>query len=482
MLNISVKSLILLIVINSPGADDGLVSPPEVVGHDPTVREEGKAHDILLLGPPLSGKTIAAQALRSKYGYPVLTLDSIVEDGLLIRNDLGKEVRHALGKHTSVERVKVDESLALLQDQLKKSKAALEAALKAKKPKKGATEPPPEQAEVDRVEREIAEIQGGTGLTGDFFRNLFLQRFKNLDVGRGVILDSLDSRYIKAESACEILIDLLPNLVTVELSSGEASYVSHLLSLREKASKTSKDYEAQESAAYALKQVVAENTEAEQPKREDTPLTQTSHLSSIVEEQIRPAVPLIKPEENEEAKKILSTLQVLLNGDELQPKETDNSYWKHVAELPGVLEKLRKPAPPAPEPADTSPAPEPAEDGTAAENALLQTLDESTLRVNVDEVREKDALLNAIMSRVPSPLVPLPDPNDLPIPKAKMFLMRSRPIPRLAGNTYTAFSISRSDEKEVSFMVLYLSFAETFFSVLENMLYVVPKTSHFLSH
>lgn len=38
--------------------DDGLVDPPVLMEHDPTVREEGKAQDLLLLAPSVPGSTV----------------------------------------------------------------------------------------------------------------------------------------------------------------------------------------------------------------------------------------------------------------------------------------------------------------------------------------------------------------------------------------------------------------------------------------
>jgi predicted AAA+ superfamily ATPase len=52
----------------------------EAVGdHDVTLREDGKAHDVLILGPQLTGKSTATAALLAKLPYPAIRLDAVIE-------------------------------------------------------------------------------------------------------------------------------------------------------------------------------------------------------------------------------------------------------------------------------------------------------------------------------------------------------------------------------------------------------------------
>lgn len=72
----------------------------------PTAREEGRAHDVVVTGPPLSGKSTLSRALATRYRLPALTVDGTVKEALRLRNKLGARVRAAIHWFTAKEKVR----------------------------------------------------------------------------------------------------------------------------------------------------------------------------------------------------------------------------------------------------------------------------------------------------------------------------------------------------------------------------------------
>lgn len=106
-------------------------SPPPV-DRDPTVRDEGKAQDLLIIGPPFTGKTSLASALHRKLTYPVVCLDDAIDQCLKMRSPLGAEIRHATDKQTQKEQAALMAIVTPLKEQLASARAALEVALKVR--------------------------------------------------------------------------------------------------------------------------------------------------------------------------------------------------------------------------------------------------------------------------------------------------------------------------------------------------------------
>lgn len=84
------------------GAGSGAVPEWDRV---PTPREQGRAHDVVVTGPPLSGKSTISRALGAKYRLPTLTMDGAVKEALRLRSKLGARVRAAIHWFTSKEEV-----------------------------------------------------------------------------------------------------------------------------------------------------------------------------------------------------------------------------------------------------------------------------------------------------------------------------------------------------------------------------------------
>lgn len=72
-----------------------------------TAREQGRAHDVVVTGPPLSGKSTLARALASSYHTPALTLDGVIKEAMGMRNTLGARVRTAIHWFTAKEKVSI---------------------------------------------------------------------------------------------------------------------------------------------------------------------------------------------------------------------------------------------------------------------------------------------------------------------------------------------------------------------------------------
>lgn len=71
----------------------------------PTAREMGKEHDVIMAGPPLSGKSTLSRALGTFYQVPTITIDGTIADARKLRDPLGARVRAALHWFTAKEQV-----------------------------------------------------------------------------------------------------------------------------------------------------------------------------------------------------------------------------------------------------------------------------------------------------------------------------------------------------------------------------------------
>lgn len=72
----------------------------------PTFREQGRAHDVILVGPPMSGKSTLSRALAAKYQTMVLSVDLVIAETLRLRTPLGARVRAAVHWFTAKEKVR----------------------------------------------------------------------------------------------------------------------------------------------------------------------------------------------------------------------------------------------------------------------------------------------------------------------------------------------------------------------------------------
>lgn len=72
----------------------------------PTARDQGRAHDVVVTGPPLSGKSTLSRALAASYRTPALTLDGVIKEAMGLRNKLGARVRAAIHWFTAKEEVR----------------------------------------------------------------------------------------------------------------------------------------------------------------------------------------------------------------------------------------------------------------------------------------------------------------------------------------------------------------------------------------
>lgn len=73
---------------------------------DPTARERGQEHDVVVTGPSMAGTSTLCRALAEKYQAPVLTIDSMITEAMRLRTPLGARVRAALHRFTAKEEVR----------------------------------------------------------------------------------------------------------------------------------------------------------------------------------------------------------------------------------------------------------------------------------------------------------------------------------------------------------------------------------------
>ena len=154
----------------------------------PTDRERGEAHDYVVTGPPLSGKTTVAHLLAddkvAAYGEAVgqATLDSIVADALaLARSEddagvLGAEVRAALGQQTEEDTV---------------AEAAAAEAVEAAEAAHGGKKPPAKHAPPADEEEAGPKFLGRALLT-----RVLEWRLAQRDFGSGVVIDDIACKYV----------------------------------------------------------------------------------------------------------------------------------------------------------------------------------------------------------------------------------------------------------------------------------------------
>lgn len=83
---------------------DGQMAVPEW-DRVPTSREHGREHDVVVVGPKLSGKSTLANALGAHYQTATISVDGAIRDAMRLRNPLGTRVRAALHWFTAREEV-----------------------------------------------------------------------------------------------------------------------------------------------------------------------------------------------------------------------------------------------------------------------------------------------------------------------------------------------------------------------------------------
>lgn len=82
----------------------------------PTARESGRACDVVVTGPPLSGRSTVSHALARRYGVPALSVDVVVKEAMRLRNKLGAKVRAAMHWFTAREEVRKQQIAHLTSD------------------------------------------------------------------------------------------------------------------------------------------------------------------------------------------------------------------------------------------------------------------------------------------------------------------------------------------------------------------------------
>lgn len=90
------------------GAENGRSVAMSVPEWDrvPTDREQRRAHDVVLVGPPMSGKSTLSHALAAKYQTMALSVDLVIAEALRLRTPLGGRVRAAVHWFTAKEEVR----------------------------------------------------------------------------------------------------------------------------------------------------------------------------------------------------------------------------------------------------------------------------------------------------------------------------------------------------------------------------------------
>lgn len=161
----------------------------------PAPRDEGKHQDIVVAGPPLIGCTSIADKLGKKLQLPVRNIDTIIQELAGTDGEYGILARRCLGLSTSYElidrRKEIDNAL---QCSVNSQRVVLES---AKKERKKAKDPVPE-IPVTPESLSYSVLLKDDTLNTDNLARLITSRLSWSDAGQGIILDGLQSAYMKS--------------------------------------------------------------------------------------------------------------------------------------------------------------------------------------------------------------------------------------------------------------------------------------------
>ena len=208
------------------GSDEGLRAPVPSWDREPTARDEGEAADVVLFGPPLSGKTRMARRVGARFGYAVTTIDELLQELSGEDSALGAEVRAACDRRTPAEQRAHDSALRAAEEEV----AAESATRKKGKGKGGARD-----ASSDAANR-LRDLRDASQLRAALVERLLRRRGAMVDAGRGLVLDGLGCRAAKNADVQEIArgaARALPRATLAVLSFSEDAYAGRLRRLRE---------------------------------------------------------------------------------------------------------------------------------------------------------------------------------------------------------------------------------------------------------
>jgi hypothetical protein len=215
----------------------GLVAATPRFEMPTTSRSESLSTDYLFVGPPLSGKTTVAKKLSARFGYPVLTLDAIVDEVVAKKSELGKKVRSSLGRRSAAEEKlavrRIVELEAVVAEESEAAAAALAAASKGKK--KGAEEPAP-VTEPTAAQVELKALQDPTGPNPALMEEIVQWKMESEACGYGSIFDGLVNSYIAMEEAAAVIKKVIPEVTLVEISLSEEDFAKKMQALFSEAS------------------------------------------------------------------------------------------------------------------------------------------------------------------------------------------------------------------------------------------------------
>jgi hypothetical protein len=216
----------------------------------PSVRDAGKAYDVIVSGPVLSGKTTAAYALAQQHGLTVLALDTLVEQAVCLRSQLGRKLRAALHRFTPTEHTQWAAAVTSMTAAVEAEQAAAAvaaaaaAAAAAKAAKKGgkaaanAVVAPPTTTEIGPVETEYNKLVTQQGVSSELLLELLQWRLSLADCERGVVIDSAQCSAVSATvDVATVLRSAMPTAVVlcIDYSTGESGYAQHVAGLKSSA-------------------------------------------------------------------------------------------------------------------------------------------------------------------------------------------------------------------------------------------------------
>lgn len=181
--------------MDSSSDDSGLFFSTPPIRVLPAPRDEGKQQDIVVAGPPLIGCTSTANKLGKKLQLPVRNIDTILQELAGTDGKYGILARRCLGLSTSYElierRKEIDNAL---QCSVNSQRVVLES---AKKERKKAKDPVPE-IPVTPESLSYSMLLKDDTLNADNLARLITSRLSWSDAGQGIILDGLQSAYLKS--------------------------------------------------------------------------------------------------------------------------------------------------------------------------------------------------------------------------------------------------------------------------------------------
>ncbi|CAM9169791.1 unnamed protein product [Choristocarpus tenellus] len=234
---------------DDPWLEQEIIDPTPEWDREPTPREMGKEHDLIVIGPILSGKSTLAQHMADRYQTIRLTVGMALAKAVKQRNALGARIRAALHKFSSNEESCWANEVIAAQEQ-----AAIEAkehtlGVPGTKNKKSPLpthptykgSPPIVEHKTGEAEVSLHSLLAPEQLSVDLLVDVLRWRLSQHDCSHGVVLDDITAgQGLTKGEVAQAVARAMPRsrLIIVTFPDGHEGYITHLRHIRGQAEHT----------------------------------------------------------------------------------------------------------------------------------------------------------------------------------------------------------------------------------------------------